>query len=383
MEPPASLSIQEHFATLSDPRSDHTKPHALLDIITIALCAVICGAEGWTEVAAFGQAKVAWLRTFLALPHGIPAHDTFGRVFAALDPEQFQQCFLGWVQAVVARTAGPGTPGQVVAVDGKTLRRSHDRTNGKAALHLVSAWATEHRLVLGQVAVEAKANEITAIPEVLRLLALDGCLVTIDAMGCQTAIAQTILDQGADDVLALKANQPATAQAVREVFADAQAHGFRDNAVDHHRTVEKGHGRIEERQCWTISDPATLAWVNAEGRWPGLRAIALVEAARTMGDVTTRETRYYRSSLAGDAQRIGAAVRGHWGIENRLHWVLDIAFREDDCRVRQGHAAQNFAMLRQVALTLLRQEQSARVGIKAKRLKAGWDEQYLLSVLQV
>ena len=383
MEPPATASLRAHFATLTDPRSDHTKQHALLDILTITLCAVICGADGWTEVEAFGHAKLPWLRTFLALPHGIPSHDTVGRVFAALDPEQFQQCFLGWVQAVVTRTSGVLTAGQVVALDGKTLRRSHDRTNGKAALHLVSAWATENRLVLGQIAVDAKSNEITAIPALLQVLSLHGCIVTIDAMGCQTAIAQTVLDRGADYVLALKGNQPATEQAVREVFADAQTHGFRELAHDHHRTVEKGHGRIEERRCWTISDPEALAYVNAEGRWPGLHTIAMVEADRTIGETTSRETRYYLSSLAGTARQISEAVRGHWGIENRLHWVLDIAFREDDCRVRQGYAAQNLTAVRHLALNLLRQERTAMAGVKARRLRAGWDEQYLLKVLQL
>lgn len=382
MEDATSISIRDHFAALADPRSDHTKQHHLLDIITIALCGVICGAESWVEIEQFGNAKLPWLRTFLDLPNGIPSHDTFGRVFAALDPAEFQQCFLGWVQAVVACTGGQARPGQVVALDGKTLRRSHDRTNGKAAIHLISAWATENRLVLGQRTVDDKSNEITALPALLAMLALRGCIVTIDALGCQTAIAQTILDQGAAYVLALKGNQPATEQAVREVFADARAHGYRGIAHDQHRTVEKGHGRIEERRCWTISEPEALAYVNAEGRWPGLRSITLVEAQRTVGAVTSRETRYYLSSLVGTAQQIGAAVRGHWGIENRLHWVLDIAFHEDDCRVRQGQAAQNFAVLRQVALNLLGQEQTTKVGVKAKRLKAGWDEQYLLKVLQ-
>jgi predicted transposase YbfD/YdcC len=383
MDQPAGASIREHFATLTAPRSDHGKQHSLLDILTIALCAVICGAEGWTDVEAFGHAKLPWLRTFLALPHGIPSHDTFGRVFAALDPAQFQQCFLAWVRAVVAQTHGQVSPGQVVALDGKTLRRSHDRTKGKAALHLVSAWATQNRLVLGQVKVEDAANEITALPELIQVLALRGCIVTIDAMGCQTAIAQAIIDQGADYVLALKGNQPALEQAVQAMFAAAQATGFRGIAHDQYTTVEKGHGRIETRRCWTISEPEHIAYLNEQGRWAGLRSIGMVDAERTIGEATSRERRYFISSLAGEARQVGQAVRAHWGIENGLHWVLDIAFGEDDCRVRQGEAAQNFAVLRHVALNLLRAERTATIGVKAKRLKAGWDEQYLLRVLQL
>jgi predicted transposase YbfD/YdcC len=383
MDQPPSASIRDHFAALTDPRSDHTKRHQLLDIITIALCGVICGAESWVEIEQFGQAKLPWLRTCLALPNGIPSHDTFGRVFAALDGAHFQQCFLGWVQAVMARTSGPLTPGQVVALDGKTLRRSHDRANGKAAIHLVSAWATANRLVLGQVKVDDKSNEITALPALLEVLALEGCIVTIDAIGCQTAIAQTILDQGADYVLALKGNQPALGQAVQTAFAEAQASGFGGLAHDRHTSVEKGHGRLEVRRCWTISEPAYLAYLNEQGRWPGLRSIGMIEAERTVGAATARETRYFISSLAGTAHHFAHAVRQHWGIENGLHWVLDIAFREDDCRVRQGEAAQNFALLRHVALNLLRQERTAKIGVKAKRLKAGWDEQYLLKVLGV
>jgi predicted transposase YbfD/YdcC len=251
VDQPPSASIRDHFAALIDPRRDQTKQHHLLDIVTVALCAVICGAEGWTDVEAFGQAKLPWLRTFLALPNGIPSHDTFGRVFAALDPDQFQRCFRDWVRAVVTRTDGRLAVGQVVALDGKTLRRSHDRPNGKAAIHLVSAWATANRLVLGQVKVDDKSNEITALPALLRLLALEGCIVTIDAMGCQTAIAQAIVAQGADYVLALKGNQPALEQAVQAMFADAQARGFRGIAHDRHERTEKGHGRIEVRRCWT------------------------------------------------------------------------------------------------------------------------------------
>lgn len=315
MDQPPSAGIRDHFAALTDLRSDHAKRHQLLDIVTIALCGVLCGAESWVEIEQFGNAKVPWLRTFLDLPNGIPAHDTFGRVVAALDPAQFPQGFLQWVRATVARTRGCVAPGQVVALDGKTLRRSHDRANGQAAIHLVSAWATASRLVLGQVKVEDTSNEIAALPALLQVLALEGCIVTIDAMGCQTAITQTIIDQGADYVLALNGNQPALEQAVQAMVADAQTHGFRSLAHDHHETVEKGHGRIEVRRCGTISEPEHIAYLNAHGRWAGLRSIGMVEAERPLGETTSRATRYYIRSLAGEARPVGRAVRQPWGSE--------------------------------------------------------------------
>lgn len=376
-----AVDVRSYFADLPDPRVERTKRHGLLDIVTIALCAVICGADTWVEIAQFGRMKEAWLRNFLALPAGIPCHDTFGRVFARLDPEAFERCFLAWIQAVV------GAPGaQVVAVDGKTLRRSHDRGTGKAALHLVSAWATAAHLVLGQVATEAKSNEITAIPLLLGALDLHGCTVTIDAMGCQTAIAQQIIDQGGDYVLALKDNQPTLAAAVTDAFALAHQTAFADLAAGDHaelRTVDKGHGRLEVRRYGTISDPATLAYVDPTNAWAGLRSIGMVETERRIGEKVSVETRYYLSSHAGAATAAGfaGAVRGHWGIENELHWVLDLAFREDESRTRSGHSAHNLAVLRHIALNLLRQEQSARCGVKAKRLMAGWDDTYLTRVL--
>ena len=369
-------SLREHFAAVPDPRVDRTKRHQLLDILTIAICAVLCGADSWVDVELFGQAKLTWLRTFLALPHGIPSHDTFGRVFAALDPGQFEQCFLVWVRAVVAHTRG-----EVVALDGKTLRRSHDRGAGKAALHLVSAWAATNRLVLGQVAVDAKSNEIRALPALLRVLALEGCIVTIDAIGCQTAIAQTIVDRGGDYVLALKANQPTLHDAVATYFAEARATAFRDVPHGYLRTVDGGHGRVEVRQYWMVATPELLGYLDPKGAWPRLTSVGMVERERRTATETTREVHYYLSSLHGPVHPFARAVRAHWGIENRLHWVLDIAFREDESRVRMGHAAENFAVLRHIALNLLRGDRSVKAGIKAKRLKAGWDEAYLLKIL--
>ena len=374
-----ATSVSEHFATLTDPRRDHLKAHGLLDIVAITLCAVICGADGWVDVATFGRVKETWLRTFLALPGGIPSHDTFGRVFALLDPDEFRRCFLSWARAVV------GPPGeQVVAIDGKTLRRSHDRAGGKGALHLVSAWAAESGLVVGQVATDAKSNEITAIPALLQLLALDGATVTIDAMGCQTAIARQIVGQGADYILALKDNQEKLHDRVERAFADAGAAvGTALPLADlaPHTTRDKGHGRIERRRCLAIGDPAYLTYIDPNGAWPNLRSVVLIESTRRVGTTVSTEARHYLSSLPADAKALGAAIRSHWGIENRLHWVLDVAFREDDCRVRVGHAPENFAIVRHLALNLLRREPSRRASVATKRLCAALDDTYLRSVL--
>jgi len=372
----SSTSLRDHFASLSDPRIDRTKHHHLLDILTIAICAIICGADGWVEIEEFGNAKLPWFQTFLTLPNGIPSHDTFGRVFAALDPEQFQACFLAWVQSAVTSTEH-----QLVALDGKTLRRSHDHTKGKAAIHMVSAWASATRLVLGQVKVDEKSNEITALPDLLQLLALKGCLVTIDAMGCQTEIVKTIVEQEADYVLSLKGNQGTLHREVQELFVHAQTTQFREVEHDFHETVTKGHGRLEVRRHWTITEGEYIEYLNTKERWAKLRSIGKVEAERHIGGTVSRETRYYIGSIGKDAKQFAEAVRGHWGIENSVHWVLDIAFREDESRVRVGNSAQNLAVLGHIALNLLRQEPSAKVGIKARRLKAGWSEDYLLKVL--
>jgi predicted transposase YbfD/YdcC len=374
-----ATSISEHFEALTDPRRDHLKAHALLDVVAITLCAVICGADGWVDVATFGRVKVAWLRTFLALPGGIPSHDTFGRVFALLDPDEFRRCFLSWAQAVV------GPPGeQVVAIDGKTLRRSHDRGVGKGALHLVSAWATTSGLVVGQVATDAKSNEITAIPALLKLLDLEGATVTIDAMGCQTAIARQIVEQRADYVLALKDNHEKLHDRVKRAFADADAAvGTTLPLADlvAHTTHDKGHGRIEQRRCRAIGDTDYLAFIDPDGAWPNLKSVVRIESSRRIGTTVSTEARHYLSSLPADAKALSAAIRSHWAIENRLHWVLDVAFREDDCRVRVGHAPENLAIVRHFALNLLQQEPSRRASVATKRLCAALDDSYLRSVL--
>jgi predicted transposase YbfD/YdcC len=370
------ITLHEHFATLEDPRVERTKHHQLLAIITIALCGVICGADTWVDIEEFGKAKRAWLETFLELPNGIPSHDTFGRVFARLDPEQFQACLLSWVQAI-----NTVLPAQQIAIDGKTARRSPDRAAGKAAIQTVSAWATETHLVLAQRHVKEHSNEQTALPLLLEQLALAGCIVSIDAIGCLPKIATQIKKQDGEYVLALKANQGTMYQDVVDLFDDAVATGFADLEYDTYLRREKGHGRLERRQYWTISDSACIAYLNAKQAWTGLRSIGLVEAERRVGEQVSVERRYYLTSLPGEAHTFGEAVRSHWGVENGLHWVLDIAFQEDASRMRKDHSQQNFVVLRHMALNLLKQEQTARCGIKARRLKAGWSDDYLRQVL--
>ena len=363
--------IADCFVDLTDPRMDRTRRHALLDIVTIAVCAVICGADTWVDVAAWGRAKQDWLQEWLALPNGIPSHDTFGRVFARIDPAQFMTGFLRWTQAVVATA-----PAEVIALDGKTVRRSGSPAAGTGPLHLVSAWATERRLVLAQTAVDAKANELTVLPELLAQLTLTDQIVTIDAMGCHRALAQQIVDEGGDYVLALKDNQPTLREEVEDCFAVATA--MDDTA----QTVEKDHGRLEVRVCETIHDPAVLAWLDPDRAWAGLRSIARVTATRqVIGQEPTTSVRFYLSSLPGDAGPIARAVRSHWGIENRLHWVLDLGFREDESRARTGDAAENLAVLRKLALRIMQQDPTRRTGVAASRKRAGWDTDYLRYLL--
>jgi len=379
MVAPVTASIGEHFSGLTDPRVERTRRHKLLDIVVIAICAVICGADSWTEIEAFGHAKEEWLRTFLELPNGIPSHDTFGRVFARLDPREFGRCFLSWAGAISTLTH------RQVALDGKCLRRSHDEQRGQQALSVVSAWATEAHLVLGQQRVDSKSNEITVLPALLRLLDVSGCIVSMDAMGCQKELAAQVVEQKGDYLLALKENQAHLHEDVQSLFEWGDRFAFEGLGHDVHRTVNKGHGRLEKRTCWTISDPTCLTMLADLNEWQHLRTVVRVRAERTCKGRTTSETRYYISSLSGDtphmARTLLQAVRSHWGIENGLHWVLDIAFREDESRVRRDHAPENFAILRRLALSLLKQEKSTRLGVHAKRLKAAWDTDYLLKVM--
>ena len=348
----------------------------MLDIIGLTICAVIGGADSWVDIENYGQAKQEWLEGFLKLPNGIPSHDTIARLFAALNPEVLQECFLEWVKTVAQLQSG-----EVIAIDGKTLRRSSDRGKDNGAIPMVSAWASQNRLVLGQVKVDEKSNEITAIPQLLKVLDLNGCLVTIDAMGPQKKIAQQIIDGGGDYILSLKGNQGNLHEDVTQLLAWSRQIEFRDIPHEFHQTVEKNHGRLEIRRHWLLDGVEHLIDAHL---WSGLKRVGLVESERRLpGQEVTIEQRYYLVSFEGDVQRFAHGVRSHWGIENQLHWVLDVAFDEDACRIRKDHAPENFSLIRHLALNLLRQDSSASGGIKAKRLKAGWDNDYLLSILSL
>lgn len=368
--------IEEHFGKITDPRMDRTKHHKLIDIIAIAICAVICGAESWVDIELFGNSKVHWLATFLELPNGIPSHDTFGRVFSLLDAQQFQLAFYEWVWAV-----NDIIQGQVINIDGKCLRGSDEQRLGKRAIYMVSAWAVENEIVLGQRKVDEKSNEITAIPELLKILSISGCIVTIDAMGTQTNIAKTIREAKADYVLSVKDNQGHLFEDIATLFAVDQAQNFKYASFEYKKTVNKGHGRIEVRECWSTSNPEYLNLIRGLQNWTDLQSIIMIICTRIIGDQETKYVRYYISSLPSNAERILHAVRSHWSIENKLHWVLDVALNEDRSRIRKDQAPENFAVLRHMALNLLKQEKTAKGGIHAKQFQAALNEEYLLKVL--
>ena len=364
-------SIDRFFETVPDPRR-HNRLHKLIDIIVISICAVVSGADTYEQIENFGKKRKTWLAGFLALPYGIPSHDTIGRLFERIDPGEFQNSFKLWIAAVTHKTEG-----QVIAIDGKTLRRSHDQSKDKKAIHMISAWASANQVVLGQLKTDDKSNEITAIPYLLKLLDISECIVTIDAAGAQKKIARTIREKGADYVLALKENQKALYDDCVLFFDQMDALAGEDFAFERHETVDGGHGRIETRTYFMTSD---IDWLAGREKWADLKSIGMVERTREIKGRQSREKHYYISSLECDAERFGEAVRSHWGIENKVHWVLDIAFREDESRVRSGHAPENLAVLRHIAANILRNNSSFKGSIKTKRLNAAMDIDYLQEV---
>ncbi len=363
------MSPLQYFAELKDPRVERTREHVLEEILLIAIAAILSGAGGWNEIENYGKAKIDWLRSFLTLPSGIPSHDTFNRVFAALDPQELEKGFVSWMASIARLTAG-----EVVAIDGKALRGTR-KAGHKGIVHLVSAWANTNNLVLAQRKVDDKSNEITAIPKLLAALELSGTVVTIDAMGCQTAIAEKIVDKKADYILAVKETQPLLLDDVQDSFRMLAA----DTVAEE---IDCGHGRVERRTCAVRGD---LSLLDKPSSWKGLSSLVRIQAERfhKASGKTERETRYYISSLLPDATRLNRLIRQHWGIENKLHWVLDVAFGEDHSRKRAGHAAQNFSLLNRIALNLLKQDKTVIVGIHGKRLQAAWDHSYLLRLLGV
>lgn len=369
------ISLEDWFGDLADPRVQGRCDYKLIDIIIIAICGVVCGADSWVGIETVGKGKEAWLGQFLDLEHGIPSHDTLGDVFAKIDSEAFQKRFIQWVENVFRITKG-----QVVAIDGKTLRGSHDRAIGKDAIHLVSAWASVNGIVLGQRKTDAKSNEITAIPELLALLNVSGCIVTIDAMGCQTKIAQQIRDRKADYLLRVKDNQSYLKQDLVEWFQYGDECGFADMRVDFHQSTHKTSGRIEIRKCWVVSDPVAFDYIRHYDGWPDLNSIIRVERERRDGDDISRETAYYISSLTAAADLILEATQHHWAVENCFHWVLDVTFSEDASRIRSGESAENMALLRAVALNLLKADPS-KSSLRQKRLRAAVDNDFLLRLL--
>lgn len=370
-----SETFLHYFETLKDPRLDnHSHRHNLHDILVIAILGTICGADGWTEISAFGQAKYDWLKTFLELPNGIPSHDTFGRVFSLLSAEEFETCFCNWI-----RSLSLDLNKEIIAIDGKTLRRSHNSSKNQKPLHLVSAWASKSRIMLGQTKTAEKSNEITAIPHLLGIIDVKGSIVTIDAMGCQKNISSKIVAEEADYVLSLKENQKNLSKDVTEIFEKAEKCKYKK--ILHRRKVEKvhDHGRVETRKYTLISARDPLMF---ELRWPGLKGIGKLEIVRTVNHKVERFTRYFLTSLAYESiDDFMLAVRSHWHIEINLHWSLDVSFREDESRVRIGNSAENLAVIRRIALNLLKQEKTDKRGISCKRKKSGWNNQYLLKVL--
>jgi predicted transposase YbfD/YdcC len=367
-------SISKYFVKIHDPRDKVKTRHSLLNILTIVLCAVIGGSEDFYDIEEFARCKEGFFRTFLDLPNRMPSHDTINRVISRLDPKEFSDCIVEWTKSLSEKLKG------VIAIDGKTLRRSYQDASKKSPLHIVSAWLSENGIVLGQVQTSAKSNEITAIPELLKLLDIEGSIVTIDAMGCQTDIAQKILDGGGDYVMALKGNQKNSLDSVRYLFDWEVKNDF--SGVFHTETlsVEKNHGRIETRRVYSIGGLDKIEAIELE-KWPGLQSLTMVESVREINGSSTSERRYYISNLASNAKVIGDSIRSHWGIENSLHWVMDVTFHEDYARNRKDHSAANMSTMRRFALNLIKQEKNTKGSIKGKRKRAGWNDNYLLKLI--
>ena len=357
-----------YFSDLTDPRVDRTKEHLLEDIIFIAIASVICGAETWNDMENYGKSKEPWLKKFLQLPNGVPSHDTFNRVFSSLDPTELETCFLEWVKSVAQITEG-----EVISIDGKSIRGSRDK-GSKSIVHMVSAWANANNMVLGQVKVDEKSNEITAIPKLLDVLVLEGCIVTIDAMGCQTEIANKIVEKGADYILAVKGNQGSLEEGAEDTVRFIKP-------VDQYEDADSGHGRVETRRCFIYND---LSHIEPVSKWKNLKAVVKIEAERFIKSTgeTQRETRLYITSCESNAKVIGSAIRAHWGVENSLDWILDVSFGEDASRKREGYSAQNFSIINRIALNILKNDKSRKRSVKGKRLDAGWDNDYLLKILK-
>lgn len=367
-------SISKHFSSMNDPRRENSR-HNLIDVITISICAIISGASGFFQIQEFGEAKYDWFKEFLELPHGIPSHDTFGRIFARLDPNELREAFIDWVAAINTLIAG-----EVIPIDGKTIRHSFDNDAGKSAIHMVSAWASSSGIVLGQIKTDEKSNEITAIPELIKSLEIEGCIISTDAMGCQKKIAETIIDKKGDYVFGLKGNHGTMANDVELFFQDYLKNNISGFNIDTSETIEKDHGRLEIRRYWTTSD---IDWLQGKDAWKKLQTICMVEREVHTNDKVSKETGYYIGSIQSDAELFGRAVRSHWGVENSLHWVLDVTFREDESRIRKDNAPENLAILRHLALNMIKKETSKKKSIRAKQLRAGWNNDYLKKILKI
>ncbi len=368
--------LSNYFHDIPDPRVNRTKKHLLKDILVITILAVIAGAEGWEDIENYGLSKQQWLEEFLELPHGIPSDDTFRRVFERIEPSALEESFSRWVAELI-----PSLNQQILPIDGKCLRGSYDREQGIKALHLVTAWVAEQNLTLGQIKVEDHSNEITAIPALLELIDLQGAVVTIDAMGTQTEIVRLIRAKKADYILALKTNHPTLHQKVKNWFDQARTSNFEGITVSYDRRIEKGHHRTEKRLVWAVP-LSEFGGLYKQGQWAGLQTIVIVERTRHLWNKVTHEVQFYLSSLPADAQNLGHAIRTHWGIENQVHWTLDVIFNEDRCRIRSCHSPRNFALLRRMALNALNQEKSLKRSLRQKMKRAAMNNNYMIDVLQ-